>query len=157
MGRTVRLNSLALRFPIRPTVGFVNQKLGAWFRGGAEKRMVSLASAEERLKTTTQRIVKEPTMDVLAVTTAAADEVQAACIEGLEWLTLNKCPVDRVGDPLREAFTQFRLAAETLIRMRSGELPMSAASGEIAREAVANAHAFLYDTAMAFGEEIGKE
>lgn len=134
----------------------MNKKLGAWFRGGAQERLAALASAEERLKATTQRIVEQPTMDVLAVTTAAADEVQAACIEGLQWLTLNKCPVDRVGYPLREAFTQFRLAAETLIRMRSGDLPMSAESGEIAREAVAKAHGFLYDTTMAFGEEIGK-
>lgn len=114
-----------------------------------------LASAEERLTTTTQRIVQEPTMDVVAVTTAAADELQAACIEGLQWLAANPCPIARVGDPLHEAFDQFRIAADTLIQMRSGALPMTAASGQIAADAIA-ARRSLYDTAVAYGEEIAR-
>ena len=68
-------------------------------------------------------------MDVLAVTTATADELQAACIDGLRWLDEHPCPVARVGGPLRNAFDQFRQAADTLIGMRSGALTMSAASG----------------------------
>jgi hypothetical protein len=134
----------------------MNQRLGAWFRGGAEERMAFLASAEDRLRATTQRIVNEPTMNVLAVTTAAADEVQAACNEGLCWLAENRCPVDRVGDPMRDAFAQFRLAADTLIEMRSGALPMSASSGQTAANAVASAHESMTDAARAFAEEIGR-
>jgi uncharacterized protein (DUF3084 family) len=140
----------------RPRVSSVDQELGAWFRGGAEERMAFLASAEARLKTTTQRIVREPSMNVLAVTTAAADEVQAACIEGLQWLEEHKCPVEQVGDPMRDAFAQFRLAAETLIQMASGQLAMTAASGEVARQALARAQSYFYETATAFANAIGK-
>jgi len=64
--------------------------------------MAFLANAEARLTKTTQRIVKQPTVDVLAVTTPTADELQAACIEGIQWLTANTCPIPRVGSPLHE-------------------------------------------------------
>jgi len=134
----------------------MNRQLQAWFRGGAEQRMAFLASAEERLKTTTGRIVEDPSMNVVAVMTAAADEVQAACMEGLKWMDENECPVPRVGDPLREAFSEFRDASETIIRMNTRQIPMSADSGEVARSAIARAQGHFYDATTAFGEEIGR-
>jgi hypothetical protein len=134
----------------------MNTELSQWFRAGVQERMQKVADAEESITVATDRIMADPTPETLAATTMVADELLAAANAGLAWLRDHPCPITHVGATLQEAFHQFQVASETLINMGTGQLPMTAASGGIAAQAIALARRSLYDAAFGFASEIAK-
>jgi hypothetical protein len=120
-----------------------------------QERMEFLAKEEQRLTALTAHLVEHPTMNNLTVVAATADQFHAAAVEGVQWMDAHPCPIARVGRPMRDAYAQFELFGEILIRMRSGQLPMTAESGQMAAATLLRGRELQTEAAMAFAEESG--